>query len=73
MERNEELLRKFGKHLATLRKKKGLSVSELALAARLKPVRLQQIEAGEVNLLLSTVVALALGLEMPPEELLQAL
>jgi transcriptional regulator with XRE-family HTH domain len=73
MERNEELLRKFGKHLAALRKKKGLSVGELALAAQMEPVRLHKIEAGEVNLLLSTIVALAVGLEIPPEELLKAL
>lgn len=73
MERKEELLRKFGKQLKTIRKQKGLSVRELAVAAHLATGQLQKIEAGKVNLLLSTILSLAMGLEIAPEELLKAL
>ena len=73
MERKEELLRKFGRQLKILRKQKGLSVRELALEARLDTEQVRRIEAGKVNLLLSTILALARGLDIPPDELLRAL
>jgi transcriptional regulator with XRE-family HTH domain len=73
MERKEELLRKFGRKLTLLRKQKGLSVRELAVAAGLNPDQVKKIEAGKANFFLSTLVALAMGLEMLPEELLSTL
>jgi transcriptional regulator with XRE-family HTH domain len=73
MERKEELLRKFGKELTILRKAKGLSTGELAVAAQLEPEQVRKIEAGQVNLLFTTVLALARGLEVSPDELLRTL
>jgi transcriptional regulator with XRE-family HTH domain len=73
MERKEEILRKFGKQLKTIRKQKGLSIGELALATHLEAGHIQKIEAGKVNLLLSTILSLARGLEIAPEELLKPL
>lgn len=73
MERKEELLKKFGKQLATLRKQRNLSVRELATAANLEYGNVRKIEAGKVNLLFTTILALARALEVSPDELLQSL
>lgn len=73
MGRKEELLRKFGKRLTRLRKQKGLSVRELAIASRLETSKVQRIEDGEINLLFTTILALSRGLEMAPVELLRGL
>jgi transcriptional regulator with XRE-family HTH domain len=73
MERNEELLRKFGRQLSTLRKQKGLSVRELAAAAGMKTDQLKKIEAGQAGFLLSTLVALAAGLKISPAALFKGL
>ncbi len=73
MERNEELLRKFGRQLTTLRKQKGLSIQELAAAAGMKVHQLKKIEAGQAGFLLSTLAALAAGLEITPAALFKGL
>jgi transcriptional regulator with XRE-family HTH domain len=70
MEQREELLKKFGRRLAALRKQKNVSVRELAAAAGLEYKRVQRIEAGKVNLLFTTILALARALEVSPDELL---
>ncbi|HMH22320.1 MAG TPA: helix-turn-helix transcriptional regulator [Puia sp.] len=70
MERKEELLKKFGQRLAALRQQKNLSVRELADAAGLAYRRVQLIEAGKVNLLFTTILALARALGISPDELL---
>ena len=73
MERKAELLKKFGRQLAALRKEKHVSVRELAAAADLSCRKVEDIEAGKVNLLFTTILALARALEVSPEELLQSL
>jgi transcriptional regulator with XRE-family HTH domain len=73
MQRREEILRKFGKQVALLRKQKKLSVRELALAADLDYTRVQRIEAGKVNLLVTTIMSLAKGLDVSPDHLLRSL
>jgi len=73
MERKEEILSKFGKQLATLRKQKGLTVNELAAATRLDTARIREIEAGQVNLLFTTIMVLARGLGVNPDSLLKTL
>jgi transcriptional regulator with XRE-family HTH domain len=70
MVRKEEALRQFGNRLAALREQKKLSIPELAAAAALESELVGQIEAGQVNLLLTTILALAKGLGIPPDELL---
>jgi transcriptional regulator with XRE-family HTH domain len=71
MDRKEEVLRKFGRRLTALRAQKQLSIRELATAAGLEPDRVIKIEAGQVNLLFTTILALARALQVSPDELLQ--
>ena len=73
MDRKEKVLQKFGKSLTALKKEKGLSTRELAAAADLKYRQVLQIEAGEVNLLFTTILSLAKGLGIPPDKLLESL
>jgi len=70
MDRKEEALRQFGRHLAALRQQKNLSIRELADAAGLEFRQVQQIEEGKVNLLFTTLIALAKGLKVTPDQLL---
>ena len=73
MDRKEEILHKFGQRLTILRKEKNLSVMELASAAGLRSQQVMQIEDGKVNLLFTTILSLARGLEISPDELLKSI
>lgn len=73
MDRNEKALHKFGLHLAALRQQKNLSIRELASRSGLDHRQIGRIEAGKVNILFSTILALARGLGITPEELLESL
>ena len=73
MDRNESALQKFGQHLAGLREQKNLSVRELASRSGLAHRQISRIEAGKVNILFTTILALARGLGITPEELLESL
>jgi transcriptional regulator with XRE-family HTH domain len=70
MDKKDDALRKFGKQVAALRAKKGLTVRDLAFATGLEQVRIARIEAGKVNLLFTTILVLAKALEVSPDELL---
>jgi transcriptional regulator with XRE-family HTH domain len=59
LEPNEQTrLELFGRNLQVLRKEKGLSQEKLAEMADLHPRALQKIEAGDVNVTLTTVLRL---------------
>jgi len=73
MERNEKSLRRFGQLLAALRKEKNLSVRDLASRSGVETRRIARIEAGKVNIHFTTILALARGLGITPEELLESL
>jgi transcriptional regulator with XRE-family HTH domain len=73
MHRKEDAMRKFGRRLAALREQKGLSLRELAVSSGLEYRQVVQIEAGKVNLLFTTILALAKGLGIPPGQLLETL
>lgn len=73
MDRKDEVLKRFGKHLTALREEKKMTIPELAAAAGLPPHQLRRIEAGEVNILFTTVVSLSRGLEISPDILMQSL
>jgi len=73
MKRKEDVLRKFGKQVAFLRRQQHLTVGDLAASAHLDPSRIRDIEAGRVNLLFTTIIALAKGLGVNPQELLKSL
>jgi transcriptional regulator with XRE-family HTH domain len=53
----------FGKTLRDLRRQKGLSQEKLAEMADLHPRALQKIEAGDVNVSLSTILRLQKALD----------
>lgn len=50
-----------------------MTVQELAAATGLTSQKLRRIEAGEVDILFSTVVTLSMGLDISPAKLLQSL
>ena len=70
MDRNEKALHSFGQRLTQLREERNLSIPDLAARAGLDAGHIGRIEAGEVNLLVSTVIKLAKGLGVSPGELL---
>ena len=70
MEKREEILIKFGKHLEKLRKQRKLSIRQLAYSSDLEYSQVQRIEKGKVNLALSTLIALSEGLDIKPQQLL---
>ena len=72
MNRKEIAMRKFGRRLALLRRQKGFSQRELAAAAGLAYRQVVAIEAGRVNLLFTTILALAKGLGVTPDQLLES-
>jgi transcriptional regulator with XRE-family HTH domain len=73
MDRNEKAMLKFGQHVAELRLQKNLSVRELASRSGMDQRQIDRIEAGKVNILFTTILALARGLGITPEELLESL
>jgi transcriptional regulator with XRE-family HTH domain len=73
MDQKDEVLKKFGRYLTALREERRLTVQELASAAGLTSQQLRRIEAGEVDILFTTVVMLSGGLDITPGELLQSL
>lgn len=73
MDRNEKALRRLGQLLTDMREQRNLSVRELASRSGLDPRQIDRIEAGELNIHFTTILALARGLEITPEELLRSL
>lgn len=73
MDRNEKALHKFGQHVAELRQQKNLSIRGLAARSGMDQRQISRIEAGKVNILFTTILALARGLGITPEELLESL
>jgi len=69
MGEKEDIQRKFSVGLKSAMKKKGLSMRKLAAAAGLEYAHVQRIASGKVNIELSTIIALAEGLEISPSEL----
>ncbi|WP_245902728.1 helix-turn-helix domain-containing protein [Flavobacterium aciduliphilum] len=62
--RDQNYLKKFGKHLKKLREEKGMSQEELANCADVSLPQITRIERGVVNPTLCTIKALANGLEI---------
>ena len=66
-----EILLRFAVHLKKLREEKELSIRELAIRSNLEYSQVQRIEKGKVNIALTTLLALADGLDIAPGELLK--
>ena len=64
MENKEKILLLFAKKMTAARKKKGLSIRQLAASSGLEYSQLQRIEQGRVNFAFTTLVAIADGLEV---------
>jgi transcriptional regulator with XRE-family HTH domain len=71
MGRKEKIKNDFGQQLQKIRIEKGLSIRKLAGSASLEYSHVQRIEKGLVDVALTTIYALAEGLEVEPSLLLQ--
>ena len=70
MDRQEDALRKLGLRLRQLREERGLSIAELAILTALAPSDITTMEAGELDIPVTTIVALARALGTTPARLL---
>jgi len=61
----------FGHRLRRLRRAQGLTQEQLAEAADLNPRTVQKIEAGQIDILLTTLLRLQAALGCPPGELFE--
>jgi transcriptional regulator with XRE-family HTH domain len=59
----------FGKRVRSLRRAQGLTEEQLAEAADLNPRTVQKIEAGQINILLTTLVRIQSALNCTAGEL----
>jgi transcriptional regulator with XRE-family HTH domain len=71
MNDKEGILLKFANNLKKLREDKGLSIRQLAASSGLEYSQLQRIEKGKVNFALTTLVAIAQGLDLDVHELFE--
>ena len=71
--RNKHVLLRFGHHLRGIRLARGWSQEELCFKAGLSKNQIGNIERGEVNLTLTTTVAIANALDMSISELFTGL
>ena len=70
MDRQEDALRKLGLRLRQLREEQGLSIADLAKLTAMKPSDINTIEAGELDIPITTIVVLARALGTTPARLL---
>ena len=71
MTAKEKVLIKFAAHLKMLREDQGISIRELAARSDLEYSQVQRIEKGKVNIALTTLLALADGLNITQDTLLK--
>lgn len=62
---------KIGARIRTLRKKKGISLNQLAQEANIAPSFLSELERGKVNLSVKSLRAIATALNVPAFQLIQ--
>ena len=67
--RNQETLEQFGDKLKKLRITKGLTLEQLAFEADIELSQVHRVEKGKVNPTLTTLMALAKGLDITLAEL----
>lgn len=73
MNDKEKILLKFANNLKKLREEKDISIRQLAATSGLEYSQLQRIEKGKVNFALTTLVAIAQGLDLEVGELFEKL
>lgn len=69
--RDDKYLKAFGENVKKLRTRKKLSRETLAVYANIETMQVYRIETGKVNTTISTVLALAKGLEIQPKKLFE--
>lgn len=69
--KNQKLLTSFGLHVKKMRLARKMTLEELAYASDIELSQVHRIEKGKTNLSLSTLEAIAKGLEMTIGELLK--
>ncbi len=69
MARDEKFIKALGKHINTLRKERGLSMAEMALACDMERAQVFKLTKTGLNLTATTILQIAKGLEVPIEEL----
>lgn len=62
----------FGKRVRSLRRARGLTQEQLAEAADLNPRTVQKIEAGQINIVLTTLARIQSALNCTARELFDA-
>jgi transcriptional regulator with XRE-family HTH domain len=62
-------LKKFGENLRKLRKTKGLSLREMSYACSIDNSKIAKIEKGLINITYTTLLQLAVALEVHPRSL----
>ena len=68
--RNQDYIKAFGENLKKIRLQKKLSREKLAAYSDIEVMQVYRIETGKINTTISTVLALAKGLEIQPKKLL---
>ena len=71
--RNKELLEQLGNHIRKIRLEKSMTMEELAYASEMELSQVYRIETAKVNVTISSLFAIAKGLEITIQELLQNL
>lgn len=70
-EQNREMLKKFGRRMAAIRKSKKLSQELFAHDSGLARSHVSGIERGKINVSLSTIFVIAKNLDVEAKELLE--
>ncbi|MHB1921742.1 MAG: helix-turn-helix domain-containing protein [Chitinophagaceae bacterium] len=69
--RNQRFINAFGKNIKKLRLERKYSRERLAAYAEIEVMQIYRIETGKTNTTISTLLAIARALDLPPEKLFQ--
>ena len=67
---DKKALKKFGENLRKLRQEKDFSLREMSYACSIDNSKIAKIEKGQINITLTTLLQLAVALEVHPSSLL---
>lgn len=68
--RDKKIIKLIGKKVKQLREEQNLSQRQLAFETGTSETQIRRIEKGQINTGISTLVAIAKALNIPPKELL---
>ena len=69
-DKEQKVLQKFAENVSRIRANKRLSLRQVASKCEVDYASISRIENGKVNLTLTTLVQLSIGLEVHPKKLL---